>query len=512
MRAHAGAREACPVMTTTDVAGRIDTYRSMRAQAEASVLPLATSLDGRRFSFQARIEGLDLRLGGYVMLEGGGGAKLGQVRSLGFSEADIGEVGLPGGDDADVRTRLMLRIARGDGVILDRGAEPFHDHLTRAATAEEVRAWQADVAPGRARLAVGGLLLAGGEPISLDAGGFDRHTFLCGQSGSGKSYALGLVLEQLLLETDLRIVILDPNSDCARLADLRDDVPPDQAERWAALAPGIRVRSSESRGDERLRLRFDELAPATQAALLQLDPVADREEYAELRALLVESRPESLSELASADRPEARQLGLRLGNLGLEDLGVWARTDAGSLLDALDDPEVRCLVVDTGSLPTREEQALVAESVLRGVWDRRRERRPVLVVIDEAHNVCPASSPDVLTTLATEHAVRIAGEGRKFGIHMLVATQRPQKVHENVISQCDNLVLMRLNSAADAGFIAEMFGFAPPGLIGLSTDFGLGDALVAGKLTSHPAVLHFGARVAREGGGDVGADWAAPRR
>ena len=265
-------------------------------------------------------------------------------------------------------------------------------------------------------------------------------------------------------------------------------------------------------GAERLRLRFGELGPATQAALLQLDPVADREEYAELRALLAEARPESLSELAASDRPEARRLGLRLANLGLEELGVWARADAGSLLDALDDPAVRCLVVDTGSLPTREEQALVAESVLRGVWERRRERRPVLLVIDEAHNVCPAAPGDVLTALATEHAIRIAGEGRKFGIYMLVATQRPQKVHENVISQCDNLVLMRLNSAADAGFVAEMFGFAPPGLVGLATDFRLGEALVAGKLASHPAVLRFGARVAREGGGDVDAGWAAPER
>jgi DNA helicase HerA-like ATPase len=492
--------------------GRIDAFRSMRAQAEASVLPLATSLDGRRFSFQAGIDGLALRLGGYVVLEGDGGAKLGQVRSLVVAEVDLGEVGLPGADDADVRTRLRIRLARGDGVILDRGVEPFHDHLARAATAEEVRAWLADVAPDRASLAVGNLSLAGGAPMSLDAGGFDRHTFLCGQSGSGKSYALGLVLEQLLLETGLRIVILDPNSDCVRLGELREDVPPDRAERWAALAPGIRVRSAESRGDDRLRLRFGELAPATQAALLRLDPVADREEYAELRALLAESRPESLEALADADRAEARRLGLRVANLGLERLGVWARADAGSLLDALDDPEVRCLVVDTGSLPTREEQALVAESVLRGVWERRRERRPVLVVIDEAHNVCPAAPADVLTALATEHAVRIAGEGRKFGIYMLVATQRPQKVHENVISQCDNLVLMRLNSAADAAFVAEMFGFAPPGLIGLATDFHLGEALVAGKLTSHPAVLRFGARVAREGGGDVSADWAASRR
>ncbi|HYH90244.1 MAG TPA: ATP-binding protein [Solirubrobacteraceae bacterium] len=498
-------------MTDMSLSGRADAFRTLRAQAEASVLPLATSLDGRRFSFQARIEGLDLQLGGYVMLEGDGGAKLGQVRSLAVGEADLGEVGLPGEDGVDVRTRLQIRLARGDGVILERGAKPFHDHLTRAATADEVGAWQAEVAPARASLAVGNLSLAGETPMSLDAGGFDRHTFLCGQSGSGKSYSLGLVLEQLLLETDLRIVILDPNSDCARLGELREEVPPDKAERWAVLAPGIRVRSAESRGDERLRLRFGELAPATQAALLQLDPVADREEYAELRALLAEARPESLSELATADRPEARRLGLRLGNLGLEELGVWARADAGSLLDALDDPAVRCLVVDTGSLPTRDEQALVAESVLRGVWERRRERRPVLLVIDEAHNVCPASSADVLTGLATEHAIRIAGEGRKFGIYMLVATQRPQKVHENVISQCDNLVLMRLNSSADAAFIAAMFGFAPPGLVGLATDFRLGEALVAGKLASHPAVLRFGARVAREGGGDVSADWAAAR-
>ena len=180
-------------MATTGLAGRVDAFRALRAQAEDSVLPFATSLDGRHFTFQAKIEGLDLRLGGYVMLEGDGGAALGQVRSLAVAEADAGEVGLPGDDDADVRTRLMIRLARGDGVVLSRGVEPFHDHLARAATAEEVQAWQAEVAPKRASLAVGTLSLAGGTPMSLDAGGFDRHTFLCGQSGSGKSYALGLV-------------------------------------------------------------------------------------------------------------------------------------------------------------------------------------------------------------------------------------------------------------------------------------------------------------------------------
>ena len=60
-------------------------------------------------------------------------------------------------------------------------------------------------------------------PFALDAGGFDRHTFFCGQSGSGKTYSLGVVLEQLLLETGLRIVILDPNSDFARIGTARAD-------------------------------------------------------------------------------------------------------------------------------------------------------------------------------------------------------------------------------------------------------------------------------------------------
>lgn len=497
----------------SDLAHRVDSFRALRAKIEAGVLPFASSVDGHRFSFQAGVNGLALRLGGYAMIEGDGAATLAQVRSLQLAEVDLGEVGLGAkqADDFDVSARLPIRIARGEGVLLERGVAPFHEHLARPATSAEVGAWLQATAPRRARLAVGNLSLVDDAPFSLDAGGFDRHTFLCGQSGSGKSYSLGLVLEQLLLETDLRIVILDPNSDFARLPEVRDRADTRVAERWEALAGGIGVRSATSAGDARLRLRFAELDAATQGALLRLDPIADREEYAELAAFLAQ-RPETLSQLAAAEGSEARRLRLRIGNLGVEDWGVWARQDAGSVLGALDDPDVRCLVVDLGSLPTREEQALVAEAVLRGLWERRLERRPVLAVLDEAHNVCPAQPGDPLTALATEHAVRIAGEGRKFGIYMLVATQRPQKVHENVISQCDNLILMRLNSAADSAFIAQLLGFAPAGLIGLATEFGLGEALVAGKIASHPAVMRFGSRVASEGGGDVDAGWARPAR
>ena len=133
----------------------------------------------------------------------------------------------------------------------------------------------------------------------------------------------------------------------------------------------------------------------------------------------------------------------------------------------------------------------------------------MLVVIDEAHNVCPQTPDDPVTALVTEHAIRIAAEGRKFGLYLLVSTQRPQKVHENVLSQCDNLMVMRMNSLADLGFVGDVFSFVPPSLLERATAFRQGEALVAGKIASHPSFVRFGARVAEEGGSDIPADWAA---
>ena len=172
---------------------------------------------------------------------------------------------------------------------------------------------------------------------------------------------------------------------------------------------------------------------------------------------------------------------------------------------------MRCLVVDLGSLATREEQALVGQAVLDRLWARRMRREPTLIVIDEAHNVCPAEPADPLTALATEHAVRIAAEGRKFGLYLLTATQRPQKVHPNVVSQCDNLVLMRMNSASDLAYTADVLSFVPSGLLEQAGLFRLGEAVVAGKLSSHPTLLRFGARISEEGGADVPATWAVRR-
>jgi hypothetical protein len=486
-----------------DVDDRLDEFRAVRQQIETSILPLSTSVDGRSFTFQASLHGLALQVGGYVVLEDAAGSRLGQVLSLDFAVEEVTALEQHMEGAGTTRSRVLARLARGAGTILDGDGRPFHDALARPATPDEVRAWLAGSAGDGAQLGIGELALAEGVAYALDAGGFGRHTFMCGQSGSGKTYSLGVVLERLLLDTALRIIVLDPNSDYVRLADQRDGG--EHAARYAQAAAGVAVRSLADRG-EPLHLRVRELDADQQAAVLRLDPIADREEYAELARLVAEQPHGSLGDLGDLG---ASPLAIRARNLGVDRWRSWSRTSGVSIVDDLENGDWRCLIVDLGSLDGREEQALVAGAVLRRLWNARARREPVLVVIDEAHNVCPGAPDYDLVALATEDAIRIAGEGRKFGIYLLLSTQRPDKLHINVLSQCDNLMLMRMNSAADLAVVGDVLSFAPPGLLARATTFRQGEALVAGKISSHPALVRFGARLSHEGGGDVPATWAA---
>jgi uncharacterized protein len=483
------------IEAVSDVQASLEEYRGVREALEKAVLPRATSVDGRRFSFQTTLHGLELEAGGYVTLGGGGSTQLGQLLSLELHGEDATGPGLP---------QVRIRVGRGEGLVLDGDGRPFHDAVVRTARSDEVGAWLDRSRPERAALDVGELALAPGVPLGLDAGGFGRHTFLCGQSGSGKTYALGVLLERLLMETSLRVVVLDPNSDYVRLGETREEADPSALERFAPVASSIVVRAGAS-GPGRIRVRFRELSPTQQAALLRLDPLADREEYAELAALVDDERIRSLADL---EHVESDALKLRASNLGVNRWSIWPGPEGESIAAELEDAAgPRCLVVDLGSLATLEERAVTGSAVLEQLWRRRATREPIAIVIDEAHNVCPAEPGDPITALATEDAIRIAGEGRKFGLYLIVVTQRPQKVHENVLSQCDNLVLMRMNSLTDLAHVARVFSFVPPGLIDRATTFRQGEALVAGKITSHPALIRFGARITEEGGADV-EGWA----
>ena len=476
----------------------------MRRQLEESILPLTTSVDGERFELQASLHGLELQVGGYVMLESEDGRRLGQVVAIELARVDFSEL-TSGDGSSEMRARMTLRVARGEGVVLDGDGRPFHDALARPADPAKVADWLASSRPARATPSIGELLLAPGVAATFDAGGFDRHTFLCGQSGSGKTYSLGLVLERLLVETDLRLIVLDPNSDYVRLGEQRAEAER-RARRRLCRRRGRRRRPAcRGRPPPRNRAARPERARSCAGARS-----GGRSRRSSRSWTSSSARAWTIEELATSEAPHAQALRLRAENLGVPGWQLWARGRPGSLVDDVESRDARCLVVDLGSLSTREEQAVAAEAVLATLWRRRADRKPVLIVIDEAHNVCPEKPEDPITALVTEHAVRIAAEGRKFGLYLFVSTQRPQKVHENVLSQCDNLLLMRMNSLADLGFVGETFSFVPQSLLERATAFRQGEALLAGKIVSHPCFIRFGARVAEEGGSDIPADWARP--
>jgi len=513
-------------------------------QEGVTVETRATSIDGRSFEFVSPLDD-PAPLGGYVVIDCRDGRRyVGQVTRREIASqagarvtVDVPEVSFGVARVSQAELQLEARMTAGGGQLLGKMAdgelaptthEDVFDLADMApASADVVESCLTSALGGDAALDVGWSPFGGPEVrTTLRAAGFNRHTFLCGQSGSGKTFSLGVILERLLAETSLRMVILDPNSDYVGLSQLRPRRSFEKTVSSQSVLDGYDSAAAVYRdaaakvkvlrnGDDvsPLRIFFSELTPHEQAAVLKLDPLRDSGEFRAYRRIaesmgersysLHDVRDSSLSTL----QEEARAIGLRIHNLGVADWDVWADSGESSSTDQMS-PAVRAFVLDIGGLDSQDEQSVIAMSLLGRMWRRREERQPMLVVIDEAHNICPAEPTSDLQALATDHVVRIAAEGRKFGIYLLLSTQRPQKLHPNVLSQCDNLVLMRMNSATDIDHLASTFSFVPRDLLEQSTGFKLGEALLAGKISPVPTLAIIEGRYSPEGGGDVAATWA----
>lgn len=465
----------------------------------------AYSIDGRTFVFRGEVSAA-LQPGAYVTLTPPDGApeRLGQVLEV---RAVPGETFA---QPAIEGSGVLL----GDG--LDRGSIT---NATLRPASSEVVATRVSRHGETGLLRLGALADDPGVSAPLIAKGLGRHTFVCGQSGSGKTYAMGKILERVLQDTDLRLVVVDPNSDYVHLGEL---LPREEtglsAEEYAA-AQGRRARYSDrvkvlSR-DHGLKLWLGNLAFPQQATVLGLDPIADAEET-DVARLIIDGfgddpfTPADIRHRAQElEGAAARRLALRIGNLGLDRMDIWADADHPPAMQYLGD-DWRAAVVDLGSLTSPAERSIVSAALVLALWRQRAAREPVLLVIDEAHNLCPQHPTGRQQTLATDHLITIAGEGRKYGIYLMVATQRPTKVHDNVVSQCDNLLLMRMNSQADIAALETRFSAVPSSLLRKSATFRLGEGLAFGKIAPEPLLFKTGRRITPEGGVDVPSSWVTP--
>jgi hypothetical protein len=474
----------------------------------------AYSIDGRTFTFETSVDAA-LAIGSYVTLSvDDDRVYLGQVLQESVGRPNEGPGRLITGHGS-----LMARLD-GSGSLPVDGSDVFGDAALSQADSGTVAA---HLTPSSsAGVELGRLQRMPNVPALLHARGFGRHTFLCGQSGSGKTYTLGVVLERLLLDTTINIAVIDPNSDYVNLGVLRPQpetgLDPaeyeDVASRYAEVSSGIHVFGGEG-APKRLRALYSRLSFEQQTMVLGLDPLTDAEEYNALIRTVrtLEGTEYSLDDVMAAIRAsfddDVRRLGLRIDNLGIAKQSIWAGRNEPTMGVLAGD--WRMMVADIGSLPSAQEGSIAAAALLGYLWDQRHHREPRLIVIDEAHNICPQNPVDSNQALATEHVVRIAGEGRKYGLYLLLSTQRPAKVHQNVLSQCDNLLMMKMNSASDIQTLTETFSYAPAGLVAQASAFGLGEGLAAGKIAPDPLLFKSGQRLTVEGGTDVASTWAQPR-
>ena len=83
-------------------------------------------------------------------------------------------------------------------------------------------------------------------------------------------------------------------------------------------------------------------------------------------------------------------------------------------------------------------------------WTSRESRHPISLFCDEAHLYIPErASSNAGDAISVGIFERIAKEGRKYGVGLVVISQRPSEVNRTVLSQCNNVIAMRLTNGDD---------------------------------------------------------------
>lgn len=90
-------------------------------------------------------------------------------------------------------------------------------------------------------------------------------------------------------------------------------------------------------------------------------------------------------------------------------------------------------------------------------WTEAAERHPIAIFCDEAHLYLPVMAADNMDERGLKNFERIAKEGRKYGVSLVVISQRPADVSKTILSQCGNFIAMRLTNPEDQNVIRRLF-------------------------------------------------------
>ena len=137
-------------------------------------------------------------------------------------------------------------------------------------------------------------------------------------------------------------------------------------------------------------------------------------------------------------------------------------------------------------------------------WMTPEKRHPIALFCDEAHLYIPERSQgDASNEISISIFERIAKEGRKYGVGLIVISQRPSEVNRTVLSQCNNLVSMRLTNAEDQGIVRRLLPDSLGGFSDLLPILDTGEALVVGDASLLPSRIRIAEPSTRPNSGTV---------
>ncbi|ALA26697.1 ATP-binding protein [Piscirickettsia salmonis] len=137
-------------------------------------------------------------------------------------------------------------------------------------------------------------------------------------------------------------------------------------------------------------------------------------------------------------------------------------------------------------------------------WSPSKQRHPVALMCDEAHLYIPQRNiAGAADSISVDIFEKIAKEGRKYGVSLVVISQRPSEVNKTVLSQCSNFISMRLTNTDDQSVIKKLLPDSLGGFSDILPTLDVGEALIVGDASLLPSRIRVGEPTNKPNSGTV---------
>ena len=364
-------------------------------------------------------------------------------------------------------------------------------------------------------LYVGNLISRPDVPVYLSVSGLRRHLAIIAQTGAGKSYCAGVLAEELL-RLGATLIIIDPHADYVFLS----LTPSGERYEYADRITVFRNPSSTGRYSEKDvgNMKPYEVAFPDLSFYEVCEVAGIREDWSKIRNAVREGlerlrregrhySPRDLLALLEAMRDdESENRELREGAMSaikyiqrLNYLNVFGIQ--GTPIEDLLRP-MHISVIDLSGL---EDTSMdyIASRILNDTFNKVSMGDfpyPVFIIIEEAHKFIPREGR---STFSSSIINKISAEGRKFGVFLVLITQRPSKIHPDSLSQCNSQIIMKLTNPQDQNAVANSSERMSQDLLDDLPGLNPGEAVIVGDITKAPVMVKIRQRRTKEGGSDI---------